>query len=180
MLAQAGSLVDGEEGFKLYERDINGTFSKAMSGGDGFGFTKVVNGVKIMIKDDAKGFPIAVNTGNASSHESTLVKPLFDVMVAVNFSEKLIGDKDCESDKLNTALAAKGVEMISPHRAIHKPENKTQDGRSLRRYKRRWTVERTIGWLQNYGRMCICWGKSTAMFQGFVHHTCLLLLMKLA
>ena len=75
-------------------------------------------------------------------------------------------------------LREQGVEMIAPHRSNRKPENKTQDGRELRRYKRRWTVERTIGWLQNYRRLCIRWEKSTAMFQGFVNLTCALLLMK--
>jgi transposase len=68
--------------------------------------------------------------------------------------------------------------MIASHRSNRKPENKTQDGRELRRYKRRWTVERTIGWLQNYRRPCIGWEKSTAMFQGFVNLTCALFLMK--
>jgi transposase len=33
----------------------------------------------------------------------------------------------------------------------------TQDGRALRRYKRRWTVERSISWLQNFRRLCIRW-----------------------
>jgi len=30
------------------------------------------------------------------------------------------------------------------------------DGRTLRRYKRRWTVERTFAWLQNFRRPVIC------------------------
>jgi transposase len=178
LMAEVGSLVESEEGFKLYECYIDETFSKAKGGGDGIGCTKAGKGVKIMIMVDAKGLPIAVNTGNASPHESTLVEPLFDFMVTVDFPEKLIGDKAYDSDKLDATMAAKGVEMISPHRANRKPENKTQDGRPLRRYKRRWTVERTIEWLQNYRRLCIRWEKSTAMFQGFVHFTCSLLLMK--
>jgi transposase len=70
------------------------------------------------------------------------------------------------------------VDLIAPHRSNRKPENKTQDGRKLRRYKRRWTVERTIGWLQTYRCICIRGEKSTAMFQGFVNLTCALLLMK--
>jgi len=45
-------------------------------------------------------------------------------------------------------------------------------------YKRRWTVERTIAWLQNYRRLCIRWEKSTEMFQGFIILTCALLHMK--
>ena len=178
LLARVGSMVEERDGFKLYECFIDGTFAKAKGGGDGIGCTKAGKGVKIMIMVDAKGLPIAVNTGKASPHESTLVEPLFDFMVTVDFPEKLIGDKAYDSDKLDRTLEEWGVEMIAPHRSNRKPENKTQDGRKLRRYRRRWAVERTIGWLQNFRRLCIRWEKSTAMFQGFVNLTCALLLMK--
>lgn len=30
---------------------------------------------------------------------------------------------------------------------------KTQDGRSLRRYRRRWKVERLVAWLGNFRRL---------------------------
>jgi len=178
LLAAMGSIIEERNGFKLYECHIDGTFSKARGGGDGIGCTKAGKGVKIMIMVDRKGLPIAVNTGSASPHESTLVEPLFDFMISVDFPDKLIGDKAYDSDRLDENLAQKGVEMISPHRANRKPENKAQDGRKLRRYKRRWTVERTISWLQNYRRLCIRWEKSTRMFQGFLHLTCTMLLMK--
>ena len=178
MLHDMGKLVREEKGFKLFECYIDGTFAKAKGGGDGIGATKAGKGVKIMIMVDARGLPIAVKTGSASPHESKLVEPLFEFMASVDLPERLIGDKAYDSDKLDARLAQRGVELISPHRSNRKPENKTQDGRPLRRYQRRWTVERTIGWLQNYRRLCIRWEKSTAMFQGFVHLTCSILLMK--
>lgn len=178
MLREMGEIVREHSGFKLYECYVDGTFSKAKGGGDGIGCTKAGKGVKIMIMVDAKGLPIAVRTGSASPHESKLVEPLFDFMISVDFPERLIGDKAYDSDRLDEEMAARNVEMISPHRSSRKPENKTQDGRKLRRYKRRWTVERTVGWLQNYRRLCVRWEKSTAMFQGFVHLTCAILLMK--
>ncbi|MCW1885442.1 IS5 family transposase [Luteolibacter flavescens] len=178
LLAEVGAMVEERGGFKLYECFIDGTFSKAKGGGDGIGGTKAGKGVKIMIMVDARGLPVAVNTGSASPHESKLVEPLFDFMVTVDFPERLVGDKAYDSDKLDETLAGLGVDMISPHRSNRKPGNRTQDGRKLRRYKRRWTVERTIGWLQNYRRLCIRWEKSTAMFQGFVNLTCSILLMK--
>ncbi len=65
----------------------------------------------------------------------------------------------------------------APHRANRKIENKTQDGRPLCRYARRWTVERTIGWFQNFRRLCIRWEKSTKLFQGYLHLGCALLLL---
>ena len=54
--------------------------------------------------------------------------------------ERLIGDKAYDSDALDQTLAEKyGVEMISPNRSNRK--QKTQDGRPLRRYRRRWKIE---------------------------------------
>ncbi|MCH7703335.1 MAG: transposase, partial [Planctomycetes bacterium] len=47
-----------------------------------------------------------------------------------------------------------------------------------RRYDRRWKVERTISWFQNFRRLCIRWEKSTTMFQGFLHLGCTMLLLK--
>ena len=108
-----------------------------------------------MLSVDYKSFSVSVNTGSASPHESQLVEQWFDFMISVEHPELLIGDKACDSDKLDEAMAQRGIEMIAPHRSNRKSDNKTQDGRKLRRYKRRWTVERTIAWLQNYRRFCI-------------------------
>jgi transposase len=85
LLAALGQMVEERDGFKLCECFVDGTFSKAKGGGDGIGCTKAGKGVKIMIMVDARGLPIAVNTGSASPHESTLVEPLFDFMVTVDF-----------------------------------------------------------------------------------------------
>ena len=68
--------------------------------------------------------------------------------------------------------------MLSPHLNTRKPENKIEDGRASRRCKRRWTVERIIGWLQNCRGLCTRWEKSTAIFRGFVHLACSILRMK--
>ena len=162
----------------MYECYIDGTFSKARGGGDGIGKTKAGKGVKIMVLVDAKGLPIAIDTMSATPHENQLVQPLFDFMLTNEKPERIIGDKAYDSDRLDAELEAQGIEMIAPHRRNRKAENKTQDGRPLRRYKRRWTVERTIAWIQHYRRLCIRWEKSTLLFQGFLHFGCTLLLLK--
>ena len=176
LMYKAGRLVEERGGFKLYECFIDGTFSKAKGGGDGIGCTKAGKGVKIMIMVDAQGLPMAAYTTNASVHESGLVQELFSFMVTQEGPQRLIGDKAYDSDKLDRQMQDMNVEMISPHRSNRRPETKTQDGRPLRRYSRRWTVERTIGWLQHFRRLCIRWEKSTTTFQAFLHLGCTLLL----
>jgi transposase len=91
--------------------------------------------------------------------------------------EKLIGDKAYDSDALDRTLAEEyGIEMISPNRANRK--RKTQDGRPLRRYRRRWKVERIFAWMQNYRRLVTRWEYKIENFLGFVQLGCLLMLLR--
>jgi transposase len=175
LMGEAGSLVEQQNGFKVYECFVDGTFAKAKGGGDGIGCTRAGKGVKIMIMVDAKGLPVAAYSTTASAHESHLVQRLFDFMVPGQVPERLIGDKAYDDDNLDDQMAEMGVEMIAPNRGNR---SQTQDGRPLRRYKKRWTVERTIAWLQHFRRLCIRWEKSTILFQGMLHLACSLLLMK--
>lgn len=178
LMRDAGRLVEERGGYRLYECFIDATFSKARGGGDGVGVTKAGKGVKIMVLVDARGLPVAVDTSSATPHESKLVQGLFDFMLTSVTPDRVVGDKAYDSDALDDMLAAQGTDLIAPHRSSRRPENKTQDGRFLRRYRRRWTVERTISWLQNYRRLCIRWEKSTKLFQGFLHLSCSLLLLR--
>lgn len=178
LLRDAGCLVEERKGFRVYECFIDATFSKAKGGGDGIGCTKVGKGMKIMILVDARGLPVAVDTAPANRHESHLVQQMFDFMLPHEQPQRIIGDKAYDDDALDAALAQRGVEMIAPHRANRRPENKTQDGRPLRRYRRRWTVERTIAWLHHFRRLCIRWERSSALYQGLLHFSCSLLLLK--
>jgi transposase len=178
IMRDAGRCVEERGGYRLYECFLDATFSKAKGGGDGIGCTKVGKGVKIMVLVDARGLPVAVDTAPANRHESRLVQRMFDFMLPLEGPQRIIADKAYDSDPLDAALAKEGIEMISPHRSNRRPENKTQDGRPLRRYARRWTVERTIAWLQHFRRLCIRWERSAALFQGFLHFTCALLLLR--
>jgi transposase len=176
ILEGAARVVEERGEYRTYECFIDGSFSKAKGGGDGIGCTKAGKGVKIMILVDARGLPVAVDTVAANHHESKLVQRLFDFVLPREQPARVIGDKAYDSDELDARLREQGVELIAPHRSNRR--HQTQDGRPLRRYARRWTVERTIGWLQNFRRLCIRWEKSTLLFQGFLHFSCTLLLLR--
>ena len=178
IMRQAGRCVEEQGGYRLYECFIDGTFAKAKGGGDGIGCTRVGKGVKIMVLVDARGLPVAVDTCSANPHETRLVQRLFEFMLTAEAPPRVIGDKAYDSDRLDEQLAQQGIELIAPHRSGRKAENVTQDRRSLRRYARRWTVERTISWFQNFRRLCIRWEKSTKLFSGFLHLGCTILLLK--
>ena len=90
---------------------------------------------------------------SATPHEVTLVNVTLAERFVTKVPARLIGDNAYESDTLDLELAQRGVELIAPHRRNRK--RKTQDGRPLRRYRRRWKVERLFAWLQNFRRIVV-------------------------
>ena len=101
------------------------------------GKTKRGKGTKIMAFSDGSSIPLALYTESASPHEVTLVGATLASGFLKDKPERLVGDKAYDSDPLDKALLEQeGIEMIAPHRRNRK-KRKTQDGRKLRRYKRR-------------------------------------------
>jgi transposase len=115
-------------------------------GGDRIGPTRCGKGTKIMAIADSHGLPIAVRVTSASPNESTLVEATLAERHVVGLPERLIGDKAYDSDPLDKRLRNEGIELIAPNR---RKRSKTQDGRPLRRYLRRWKVERLFAWLES-------------------------------
>jgi transposase len=87
--------------------------------------------------------------------------------------EHLIADKAYDSDKFREKLKRRGIELVAPPRKNKK--QKLQDGRALRRYKRRWKIERTIAWLGNYRRLVTRWEHNDRIYQAFLHIACALI-----
>jgi len=64
--------------------------------------------------------------------------------------------------------------MIAPNR---RKRSKTQDGRKLRRYRRRWRVERLFARMHSFRRLVTRWEYQIENFLGFVQLACLHLLL---
>jgi len=126
---------------------------------------------------DGFGLPLAIGAASASPHEVTRVAPTRDSRFVTELPRRLIGDRASDADPLDAGLAQLGIEMIAPHRRNRK-RPKTQDGRSLRRYKRRWKVERLFAWRGNYRRLVVRYERHALNFLGFVHLGCILLLLR--
>lgn len=126
---------------------------------------------------DGSGLPVSVHTADASPHEITLVEETLASSFAPGEPERLVGDRAYDSDPLDAALAERGIEMIAPHRRNRK-KNKTQDGRKLRRYKRRWKVERLFAWLSNFRRLVVRYERRAENYLGFVQLGCVVILLR--
>jgi transposase len=126
---------------------------------------------------DSNGLPVAISTASASPHEVTLLEETLDGAFLDELAPRLIGDKAYDSDKHDRRLEEeRDIELIAPNRANRKVQ--TQDGRPLRRYKRRWKVERLFAWLQNFRRLVNRWERNHNNFTGFVHLGCIMILLR--
>ena len=110
------------------------------------GKTKRGKGTKIMAIADRAGLPVAITIASASPHETRLVAQTLNASFLPDNPLRLIGDAAYDSDGLDRQLAECGIQLIAPHRGNR--INVTQDGRPLRRYCRRWRVERLFAWLR--------------------------------
>ena len=141
------------------------------------GKTKRGKGSKVMAIADGAGLPLAVCTHAASPHELTLV----DKTIAHRFThskpKRLIGDLAYDSDPMDAALKAQGIELVAPHKR-NRRKPKTQDGRTLRKYLKRWKVERLFAWLQNFRRCVTRYEYYEGNFLGFIHLACFIILSK--
>ena len=157
----------------LYRRHLCG----GEKGGCAVGKTKRGKGTKLMAIADATGLPLAVHATSASPHEVTLVEATLAQTLTVGRPERLIGDRAYDSDPLDQRLAAQGIALIAPHRT-NRSKPRTQDERVLRRYQRRWKIERLFAWLNKYKRVLVRWDRLIEHFLAFVHLACAMILMR--
>jgi transposase len=91
--------------------------------------------------------------------------------------QRLIGDRAYDSDPLDEQLAGLGVELIAPHKN-NRRKPKTQDARKLRRYKRRWKIERFFAWVFNYRRCVVRYEYKQQNFKAVILLACTMILLK--
>jgi transposase len=88
----------------------------------------------------------------------------------------LIGDRGYDSDALDTTLMTTyGIEMIAAHR---QGRARTQDGRPLRRARRRWKIERLFAWFHNSRRLVTRWERKVENFVAMLHLACARILLR--
>ena len=125
---------------------------------------------------DRNGLPVSIFVESATPHEVKLAVPTLVQMVIPEAPRNLIGDNAYDSDKLDEELSRYGIELIAPHRSNRK--NRTQDLRRLRRYRRRWKIERMFAWLQNFRRIVVRHERYAENFLGMLHLACCVILLR--
>src|SRR5262245_19846656 len=122
-----------------------------------------------MVLADGAGTPLGVHLEAASPWEGDLVEATLDnVEVRVGKRgrgkpQRLIGDRGYDSNELRAKLVARGIEPIIPRRS-NNPKATHQDGRRLRRYRKRWKIERSNSWLQTFRRLVVRYERSAKIY----------------
>jgi len=146
-------------------------------GGAKVGPTKRGKGTKVMAVADGAGLPLAVGIASASPHEVRLVEATLDARFVAEAPARLIGDKAYDSDRLDEKLRhERAIELIAPHSSNRRV--KTQDGRPLRRFRRRWKIERLFAWLHNFRRLVVRYEYRAENFLGMLHLACIVILLR--
>jgi transposase len=89
----------------------------------------------------------------------------------------VIADRGYDSDQLRWRLLQRGILLISPHRKNRRKPS-LNDGRTLRRYRKRWKVERTFAGLGNFRRLWVRYDYHIQRYEAFFHVACLIITLR--
>ena len=169
------------------ERIVPGRqFRSGEKRGCGVGKTKRGKGTKWMVVVDGRGLPLGNYLHSASPAEVKLAETtLATIRVGRSHHSgrprqkpmRVIADKAYDSDPLRERLRQRGIELICPHKK-NRVRPATQDGRALRRYQRRWIVERTNAWLGNFRRLVVRYDRSLTIYGAFFHIACFMIVLR--
>jgi transposase len=128
-----------------------------------------------VVISDRSGLPVAARIASGPRAECQLVEETIDSRFTKALPQRLIGDQAYDSNALDARLKKRGIELIAPNNPTH---HKSQDLRPLRRYRRRWHVERLIAWLLRYRRVHTRYEVKPGNFMGFIWLACIRLLAR--
>ena len=173
MLFQKRSRGQRDEAF------IDGTYVLAKGGGACVGRSRGGTTTKLMAIADGFGLPASICIAEGNRHDVSLVDQSLDASFGEYLSPLLIGDKAFDSKPLAERLRRyRSVELVAPRRGGRRPTTRKQDGRRLRRYRKRWKVERLFAWLKRYRRICVRWERKAANYLAFVHLGCIVIVLR--
>ena len=90
---------------------------------------------------------------------------------------RIVADRAYDSDPLRWRLWQRGMLLLSPHRASRRKPS-LNDGRHLRRYRKRWKIERTFAWLGHFRRLVVRYDRHLSLYRAFFHLACALITLR--
>ena len=137
-----------------------------------------------MVLVDGQGLPLGVHLSAASAAEVDLAETTL-AQVAVPTGrrgpprlkpDRLIADRGYVRRPLWERLRRRGIDLIVPPRRNQR--DRYQDGRKLRRYRRRWIAERTNAWLLNVRRLTVRDDHKPEHYRAVVYLACAVITLR--
>ena len=151
-------MLEKRKKIDMSECCIDAKFIPAKKGGE----CECGKGTKLVAITEKSGRPVSVLITDASCHEVRLVELALDA---------------CWPSENPAVLRCRGTEMVAPHKKNRK-RPATQDGRRLRRYRRRFKVERFFSWCEDFRRLVVRWEYHAENYLGFVLLACIRMSLK--
>lgn len=127
-----------------------------------------------VVVERRSGVPLAAGTDAANVPETVLGPAVLAGIPAAVLAPPgtpVLADRGYDSDPLRDDLESKGFRLIAPHRTNRRKPTRN-DGRRMRRYKRRFVVERTFAWVQSFRRVATRYEYLCHLYDGFVSLAC--------
>ncbi len=150
----------------IEEAYIDASFTEAKTGGEKVGGTKAGKGSKLFAVLSRDNRILHLSLESATHHESQFALSIVKKIQNKLKPKNLIGDKAYSSFPLKNSLDKLKVKLIAPDK-INRIHNK-QDGRSLRRYKRRHKIENYFADLQTFRKVVTRYERISENYLAFV------------
>ncbi|MCJ0874310.1 IS5 family transposase [Streptomyces sp. AP-93] len=144
-------------GLDLGEISVDGCITKAPSGGEKAGRSPVdrgKQGLKRSVASDGCGVPLGIVSDGANRHDSPLLGPTLEAareqVGALPEAVNVNLDRSYDSAKSRVLIAELGFTVEIARKGVPAP---VQAGK-------RWVVERTHSWMNDYGRLRRCTDRS--------------------
>jgi transposase len=167
-------------------RSLSGRdFRRRQKGGSAVGKTRRGKGTKCMVVVDGHGIPVGAQLASAQLAECRLAESTIATVKVPrkgrgrprSHLKRIIADRGYDSDALRNRFKDRGTELIVPYRKYIR-NRRFEDKRKLRRYRKRWKIERTNAWLQNFRRIQVRYDRIITVFQGLFHCACLIIALR--
>ncbi|MHA6759689.1 IS5 family transposase [Streptacidiphilus sp. PAMC 29251] len=153
-------------GLGLGEISVDGCITKAPSGGEKAGRSPVdrgKQGLKRSVASDACGVPLGIVSDGANRHDSPLLGPTLEAakaqVGAMPTAVNINLDRGYDSAKSRALIAELGFTAEIARKGVPAP---IQAGK-------RWVVERTHSWMNDYGKLRSCTEKKGSIVDFYLY-----------
>jgi Transposase DDE domain len=169
-------------GLDLADVAVDGCITTAPCGGQAAGPSPVnrrKGGLKRSVAGDARGIPLGIVAAGANRHDSPLLRPTFE-QAAAQLAQRTHGGA-CYPDRVTAHLDAGydssvtrdlldelGLDAAIAARGVPAPVQAT----------RRWPIERTHSWMNDYGKLRRCTDRSATIVEFYLYLTAALVTLR--